>query len=462
MKLRFLILVELFCLLCTTVAQSKIASGEAPGTLYSYSAFVDPPDANPNVANDEDVKDNEGDSEIRSKLVSTLELIALEDANNPDAIKKVDGKTHADKKNAGAKRDTLGGSESQMDFQDGAPTRESQGPVINFNNVNIVEFLRFVSRLTGENFIFDPDELNFSVTIISESPASLDDVMAALLQNLRIHDFELMEQGGNFLIHKNKAIKAPADLFREEAVDGKPPQLATQVFLIEYVDAVRVASIVRSMVTKDALVELLAESKRIVVTDTAATIRKLTELLTSIDSPKSGLEIGVYVGRNASPSALIALTEQLLAPVTKGQTFLLVANTTANSVFILSSPFLVEKALSMMQRIDVGDLNTGIFSFDEMKYDPNLARQIHEETQMKNEAEMKAGFTDDEIRKLSEQQIKQILKELGLSESEIRNLTKEDMRRQLHQRVDLGPIGTSIKTEIRKKKVFETALPLGQ
>ena len=36
--------------------------------------------------------------------------------------------------------------------------------------------------------------------------------MAALLQNLRIHNLELIEQGPNFLIYKNKNVRAPAGL----------------------------------------------------------------------------------------------------------------------------------------------------------------------------------------------------------------------------------------------------------
>src|SRR6185295_6285073 len=123
----------------------------------------------------------------------------------------------------------------------------SEGPVINFNNVSITEFLRFVSRLTGRNFIFDPQELQFPVTIVSETPASLEDVMAALLQNLRIHGFYIIEEGNSFVVHRNETIKAPGGMFKRNENGSVSPDIATQVYQLHNVAAQRVATIVTSM-----------------------------------------------------------------------------------------------------------------------------------------------------------------------------------------------------------------------
>ena len=49
----------------------------------------------------------------------------------------------------------------------------NQGPIINFNNVSIIEFLRFASRLTERNFIFDPADLQFPVANHFERPPHL-------------------------------------------------------------------------------------------------------------------------------------------------------------------------------------------------------------------------------------------------------------------------------------------------
>ena len=98
-----------------------------------------------------------------------------------------------------------------------APDNTTVGPVpsqtaaknivINFNNVSIIEVIRFLSRISGKNFIFSDDELQFNVTIVSEEPSSIEDIMTAFLQELRIRGLFLIVQGNNILIHNNKDVR---------------------------------------------------------------------------------------------------------------------------------------------------------------------------------------------------------------------------------------------------------------
>lgn len=335
------------------------------------------------------------------------------------------------------------------------------GPIINFSDVQIVEFLRFASRLTGKNFIFDPDELQFTVSVISETPATVDDVMAALIQNLQIHGFELLEQGPNFTIHSNAGVKSPVPLFRGEENGLLEPQISTQVFLIEHVDPARVASIIKHMLSKEAVCELIPESKRLVITDVSKNIQTVARLLSSLDSPNSGLDIGQFVGQNSTPPALAALTTQLLGPLTSGQIFVLIPHIPSNSVFVVSSPFLVERALSVMQKIDLGENTSGIFSFDNLKFDPELAGRLQEEALLQERMKTGNHFTDEEIDRLSDDEINAILREKGYSDEEIARMSKEQIRKILRE-TELSSLGAAIREELRKKKIFESTLPLGQ
>jgi len=351
---------------------------------------------------------------------------------------------------------------SQTQPQQEAPT---EGPVINFNNVSIVEFLRFVSKLTGKNFIFDPQDLQFTVTIISESPATLDDIMAALLQNLQIHDFELIQQGTSFLIHKNKAVKSPAGPLQGKKDEIYSPQIATQVFLIQYVDPTRVAAIVKTMVAKDAIVDLIADSKRLVVTDVAANLQKIGDLLVQLDSPHSGLEIGQYVSQNTSPADLIALSKDLLDPITAGQTFTLVPHLPSNSVFVVASPFLVEKALSIMQKIDLGENVSGITAIDDLKFDPELAKKVQKEALQKILKGQKF-YNETEVQNFDETELKKILREMGFTDADLKGLSLDQLRKKLLQEQELRlpsvPFGGISPEELRKRQLFESALPIGQ
>src|SRR5262249_10137100 len=103
--------------------------------------------------------------------------------------------------------------------------------LINFNNVAITEYLRFISRISGKNFIFDEADLQFNVTIISEEPTSIENVMTALLQELRIHDHDLIEQGNNLIIHRNTKVNSISRVVANEYDESIPgSEIITQVF----------------------------------------------------------------------------------------------------------------------------------------------------------------------------------------------------------------------------------------
>ena len=74
---------------------------------------------------------------------------------------------------------------------------------VNFNNVPVVEVIRFVSKITNMNFIFADEEVQFNVTIISEEPITVKNIMSALIQVLRINQLTLLEQDNSLIITKS-------------------------------------------------------------------------------------------------------------------------------------------------------------------------------------------------------------------------------------------------------------------
>src|SRR5271156_2563705 len=93
---------------------------------------------------------------------------------------------------------------------------------VNFNNISMIELIRFTSKITNLNFIFEDADLQFSVTVVSEEPVSPKSVMAAVSQVLRMHDLMLLEQDGNVLITKSTKVNqiptiVSADLLHSKA-----------------------------------------------------------------------------------------------------------------------------------------------------------------------------------------------------------------------------------------------------
>ena len=194
------------------------------------------------------------------------------------------------------------------------PKATAEGYMINFNNIQITEYIRFISKISGKNFIFDENDLNFNVTIVSEAMTQIDDIMAALVQNLRIKGLTLLEQGNNLIIHASKDVSQPFKVVTDESQQiNNQDEFITRVFRVMNVSPDKMADILRPMLSKTAILEVQKEAQHIIVTDIATNIPKLSKLVTILDSPHSGYEIGQY-SASGSVLPLIDLADKIMEP----------------------------------------------------------------------------------------------------------------------------------------------------
>ncbi len=226
---------------------------------------------------------------------------------------------------------------------------------INFNNVSIIELIRFASKITNLNFVFEESELQFTVTVVSEEPVSAKNVMSVLIQVLRVHDLNLVEQDKNILITSSKRVHQIPPIISQDRPPSKiePAALVTRVFRIKNANINTVASILKPMVSDAALIEMSPETKQLIVTDIAANIEQISTLLSSLDAPHSPLEIDSYNARKLPLDQLILLTQQIIAPFVESNPIIFVPQLESHTIYIVSTPYLIEKAMEIMEDLDV-------------------------------------------------------------------------------------------------------------
>ena len=226
---------------------------------------------------------------------------------------------------------------------------------VNFNNIAIIEFVRFASKITNLNFVFEDADLQFTVTVISEESVTAKNVMAALAQVLRMHDLLLIEQDGNVLITKSRTVNAIAPIVSADLPDSKDSNsaLVTRVFRIKNANVNSIANIIRPMCSDTAMIEVSVETRQLIVTDITPNVDQIASLLLSLDSPHTPLEVDTYTVKNMAPQDLITLTELILNPFSEGNPLIFVPQTNTNSIFIVSTPYLIERAMTVMEDLDV-------------------------------------------------------------------------------------------------------------
>jgi type III secretion protein C len=231
--------------------------------------------------------------------------------------------------------------------------------LVNLSNVSMAEYIRFISRISNKNFLFNEDQLNFNVTIISEELTTLDEIMASLMNELRIHGLSLIEQGNNIIIHNNPTVNSPSVIVPTPQNETIPPntQIVTRVFKLRSFDPTKAKSIIAPLLSTQAVIEPLPETGFLILTDLSTNVEKVGELLSLLDSPVSGLEIAQYRARSMYVDSLAGLAQRILAPLSdEGRKIQFIPFRQTNTLFIVSSGPLLEKALTLLEQIDGGDV----------------------------------------------------------------------------------------------------------
>ncbi|WP_171005736.1 hypothetical protein [Candidatus Rhabdochlamydia sp. T3358] len=73
---------------------------------------------------------------------------------------------------------------------------------INFNDIPIIEFIRFVSKISEENFIFSNNDLGFAISLCMGKTMSSTQVLQALLELLHFHGFFVKKESDYHVIKR--------------------------------------------------------------------------------------------------------------------------------------------------------------------------------------------------------------------------------------------------------------------
>lgn len=225
------------------------------------------------------------------------------------------------------------------------------GYTINYTTVSIIEYIGFASKICKVNFIYEETDLNFNITVVSDEPVTAANVMATLIQVLRIHNLLLLEQEGNLVIHKAAGVKQIATLVTEGSQGGNAP-IVTRIFRIKNARPESIAAIVQPMISSSAQLEVSSETRQLIVTDITANVDKIATLIENLDSPHTTLEIQKYVTVHNPPEYLVRIGSQIMNPIAQGNPFILVPQDLAHEIFIVSTPELAEKAIEVFTSLD--------------------------------------------------------------------------------------------------------------
>ncbi|MCR4286634.1 MAG: type II secretion system secretin GspD [Deltaproteobacteria bacterium] len=166
---------------------------------------------------------------------------------------------------------------------DAAPKKEEL-VTFNFVDVDISTITKFISEVTGKNFIFD-EKVRGKITIIAPSKLSVSDSFSLFTSVLELKGFTVLPAGaGVFKIipsgeakHKGVAIQS-----------GKQPVNAS--YIARLIQVVNISSddalkLLQPLISRDGYITVFGPGNLLLVIDSGLNIEKVIALLETVDQP---------------------------------------------------------------------------------------------------------------------------------------------------------------------------------
>jgi len=176
---------------------------------------------------------------------------------------------------------------------------------LNFRNAPLEMVLNYLSDAAGFIIVLDT-RVNGNVSVISSHPMTRDEAVDLLNSVLNKNGYAAIRNGRTLtIVDKNDAKTRDIPVKSGNNPDEIPKnaEIVTQIIPIRFVEARQLVSDLTSFVSPQATVVANEAGNSIVITDTQANIRHLTEIIKAIDSSaQSETEIRVFHLKHASPT----------------------------------------------------------------------------------------------------------------------------------------------------------------
>ncbi|MBL0224602.1 MAG: type II secretion system secretin GspD [Geobacteraceae bacterium] len=187
-----------------------------------------------------------------------------------------------------------------------------KGVVLNFNEVDISTMVKFISDLTGRNFVLD-DRVKGKISVFSPSKLTNEEAYNVFVSVLELKGFSVVQSGKIGKIVPSASAKQSGFSVLPSGVQAPMNETyVAQVNKLENISAQEALVFLQPMVSKDGHISAFGPGNLILIVDSSLNIRKLQGILQTIDNERTreGMEI-IYL-KNASAEATATTIRQWL------------------------------------------------------------------------------------------------------------------------------------------------------
>ncbi len=154
----------------------------------------------------------------------------------------------------------------------------------NFVDVDISAVVKFISEVTGKNFVFD-DKVKGNITIIAPSKLSVDEAFDLFTSVLELKGFTVIPSGKIYKIVSISQAKQSGTELLEGGGASINDAYITRLIPLKSISASKAMSFFQPLISKEGHISSFGPGNMLMIVDSASNIEKILKIIEAIDKP---------------------------------------------------------------------------------------------------------------------------------------------------------------------------------
>ncbi len=214
-------------------------------------------------------------------------------------------------------------TDSRINFGNAQPediTNENFPDIVesfDYQDADLVEVVKAVSKLTGKNFILDNNVRGGKITILAPSKITVAEAYKAFLSALAMNGFTVVPSGKFLKIRTTRTAQAESVEIYGGAYYPNTDQVITRIIKLKYISAEEITKNLRGLHTKEGRLDPYPPTNSLIMTDLGSNVERVVNILKHLDVPGFEEKLSVIKVTNAKSADIAELVNKI---INKGKT----------------------------------------------------------------------------------------------------------------------------------------------
>lgn len=239
---------------------------------------------------------------------------------------------------------------------------QAKGVILNFTDVDIATMVKFISDLTGKNFVMD-ERVKGKISVYSPAKLSSEEAFNVFTSVLELKGFTLIQVGKVYKIVPLAAAKQSGTRIYSDYEKGPVnDSYVARVVTLDNISAQDALTFLQPTVSKDGSLSAFGPANMLLVVDSSLNIQKILDILKVIDTEKQRDSAEIIYLKNAGAENVAKVLQDWLgnksqkAAGQQGQSSFgasVVADSRLNALFVFAGEKDKEEIRKFVSLIDV-------------------------------------------------------------------------------------------------------------